>query len=553
MLLSCFSYFCFLAADLSFANQIDYRQAGLDFGSNYKNSGSLVVNSQNQVNTPGFTTDNPKQTKYYSDISNGDNGTMDNDAKNEISSTVQGDLMQNGVANRPKIVIKPNDEFLSTSQAITGNPDEVVAMLTGNYGECKPLTKTQTQTEVRTCDAYIEPDCINGSNLVGVSGGAETSWSFPYLTVDISRRGGGSCSKFFAYSNIYVKDTSKIDSFQLLSLRWDDVVQIKLNGNIVYANGNISASRCERSTDFNYSLNINLKPYLINGNNSLELALGIGGMGNATARYYLNYNKDRICQTINNCQNIPSNCNLQSTSCLNFNEQNICNYTQKLYSCSTTTTTSTAQVSCGSDIYCTNNQCSKVVDDSTNNDFATSISYLSAINQSAKDKSADNLKIFSAQANSCSNQILSYNNCCSDSGWGQSLGANCKESEIQLMKQQEKKLCHFIGSYCSKKVPLTNSCQTTSKSYCCFASKIARVINEQGRAQLNLSWGSPESPNCDGLSPTQLQSLQFNKMDLSEISNDIANNAVIPNTTNLQNQVKEKVKSYNKSDAKDSN
>jgi len=72
MLLSCFSYFCFLAADLSFANQIDYRQAGLDFGSNYKNSGSLVVNSQNQVNTPGFTTDNPKQTKYYSDISNGD-------------------------------------------------------------------------------------------------------------------------------------------------------------------------------------------------------------------------------------------------------------------------------------------------------------------------------------------------------------------------------------------------------------------------------------------------------------------------------------------------
>ena len=252
---------------------------------------------------------------------------------------------------------------------------------------------------------------------------------------------------------------------------------------------------------------------------------------------------------VDTCVNIPSNCSFQSSKCLSFSDENICNYTQNLYNCATTTTTSTANVTCGSNVYCTNGQCTKVEADSDSKDFAKSISYLQALNQMGKDNDAsiDNLKIFTGTKNSCDKDSISYNNCCSDSGWGQDyLGASCKDSEIQLMKSQEKKLCHYVGSYCSKKIPIIGTCQTTTKSYCCFGSKISRVINEQGKAQLGIGWGSGESPDCRGLTANELQNLKFDTMDLSEIISDITSSATLPNQSYIEGKVKQTVEAYGK-------
>ena len=531
---------------LAFGDAIsDARQNALDFGTTYKNSASATINSQNKSNTPGYTTDNPEQTKYYNGTSS--NTNIDADAQAKIQSSSECDLMSKGLVNRPKITINQNDSFLSTSKAIEGNPDEVVAMLTGSYGECKPLTLTKTENEIRTCDKYVEPNCIDGAKLVSISGGDQTAFSYPYLQVDISRRSATSaCTKFYATTTINIKDVSQIETFQLLSARWDDVIQIKLNGNIIFANGDINAGRCERAVDFYTTPNFNLKPYLINGANTLELALGVGGMGNATVKYLLNYPKDRICATIDTCVNIPSNCAFQSSKCLNFSDENICNSTQNIYNCATTTN-STATINCGSNVYCTNNQCTKVEADSNSQDFAKSIAYLQALNQIGADNnpSTDNLKIFTGAANSCSKDFASYNNCCLDSGWGQNImGSSCKESEVQLAQLQAKKLCHYVGSYCSQKVPLAGTCLKTTKTYCCFNSKISRIIVEQGRNQLGVDWGSPQSPECKGLTADELQKLQFDKMDLSEIASDIAAQATQPNQSYIENKVSKTLEGY---------
>jgi Type-1V conjugative transfer system mating pair stabilisation len=529
---------------LAFADAIsDARQLALDFGATYKDSATSAITAQNKSNTPGYTTDNPEQTKYY-------NGTStDADAQAKIQSSSEGDLMSNGLVNRPKMTINPNDSFLNTGKAIEGNPDQVVAMLTGTYAECKPLTFTQTENDLHSCDKYVEPNCVDGSKLVSVSGGPETSFNYPYLQVDISRRGGSGCTKYYANSNIYIKDVSRINSFTLLSIRWDDVIEIKLNGNVVFANGSFGGRGCERAIDFYVTPNYDLKPYLINGDNKIELTLGIGGMGNATARYQIDYAKDRVCNMVDTCVNIPSKCSFQSSKCLNFSTENICNYTQNIYSCATTTTTSTANVTCGSNVYCINGQCTKVEADSDTKDFVKSISYLQALNQMGKDSeaSADNVKIFTGTKNSCDKDAVSYNNCCKDSGWGQDyLGASCKENEIALMKSQEKKLCHYVGSYCSKKIPIIGTCQTTTKSYCCFGSKISRVINEQGKAQLGIGWGSGASPDCRGLTANELQNLKFDTMDLSEITSDIASQASPPSQSYIEGKVKQTVEAYGK-------
>ena len=526
---------------LAFADAIsDARQSALDFGATYKDSATSVITAQNKSNTPGYTTDNPEQTKYYS------GGSTDADAQAKIQSSSEGDLMSNGLPNRPQMTINPNDSFLSSSKAIEGNPDEVVAMLTGTYGECKPLTLTKTENALRTCDKYIEPNCVDGAKLVSVSG-TETSFNYPIITASIPSQGGSGCAQHHLYTTIDLKDVSKINSFYLTRLGWDDSVKVTINGSVIYSNGSFFSRGCERSTEFWISPNIDLKPYLVQGVNTIDLLVGISGGGFVSAQYTIDYPKDRVCNMVDTCVNIPSNCSFQSSKCLNFSEANICNFTQNLYSCATTTTTSTANVTCGSNVYCTNGQCTKIEAYSDTKDFVKSVSYIQALNQMGKDSdpSADNVKIFTGAKNSCDKDNISYNNCCRDSGWGQDyLSANCKENEIALMKSQEKKLCHYVGSYCSKKIPIIGTCQTTTKSYCCFGSKISRVINEQGKAQLGIDWGSGASPDCRGLTANELQNLKFDTMDLSEITSDIASQATPPNQSYIEGKVKNTMEGY---------
>lgn len=377
---------------LAFADAIsDARQSALDFGTTYKDSATSAITAQNKSNTPGYTTDNPEQTKYY-------NGTStDADAQAKIQSSSEGDLMSNGIANRPKMTINPNDSFLNTGKAIEGNPDQVVAMLTGTYGECKPLTLTKTETELRTCDQYAEPNCIDGSKVVTVSG-AETSFNYPFITASIPYQGGSGCAQHHLYTTIEITNLASINSLYLTNLGWDDSVKVTINGSVVYTNGSFTGFRggCERSTAFWIAPNIDLKPYLVQGTNTIDLLVGISGSGFVSATYRIDYPKDRICSTVDTCVNIPSNCSFQSSKCLNFSAENICNYTQNLYSCATTTTTSTANVTCGSNVYCTNEQCTKVEADSDTKDFVKSVSYLQALNQMGKDSeiSADNVTIF---------------------------------------------------------------------------------------------------------------------------------------------------------------
>jgi hypothetical protein len=65
---------------------------------------------------------------------------------------------------------------------------------------------------------------------------------------------------------------------------------------------------------------------------------------------------------------------------------------------------------------------------------------------------------------------------------------------------------------------------TEKQTSCCYSSVLARIIQEQGRPQLQsfaAGWGSAESPNCRGFTPEEFQSLNFATMDLSEYIADI--------------------------------
>lgn len=96
---------------------------------------------------------------------------------------------------------------------------------------------------------------------------------------------------------------------------------------------------------------------------------------------------------------------------------------------------------------------------------------------------------------------------------------SCSAGEGKLAMKEGASLCKTIGTWCSACIRVLGKCiscieRTTGK--CCFNSRLARMINEQGRAQLGIGWGNPRNPACAGFTVAQLQRLDFSKMDLTE-------------------------------------
>lgn len=123
---------------------------------------------------------------------------------------------------------------------------------------------------------------------------------------------------------------------------------------------------------------------------------------------------------------------------------------------------------------------------------------------------------------------LAGGGCCQKekpSGLGGAFGVRCKEEERILAKYRKEKQnrAHEIGEYCSKKLKLgfAKVCVQRKKSYCVFNSKLARIIHEQGRAQIGISWGEPSQPHCQGFTPEEFQKIDFSKVDLSEFYHDL--------------------------------
>lgn len=123
---------------------------------------------------------------------------------------------------------------------------------------------------------------------------------------------------------------------------------------------------------------------------------------------------------------------------------------------------------------------------------------------------------------------------------------SCDPSEEVLAMQRGQNLCTYVGSYCTQK--FLGSCVSRKTKYCCFNSRLARLINEQGRAQLGLGWGDAENPSCEGFTDDQFNSLDFSAMDFSEFIEEIMKNVKMPDVNAVQSRnqdyVKDKIDNY---------
>jgi conjugal transfer mating pair stabilization protein TraN len=233
-------------------------------------------------------------------------------------------------------------------------------------------------------------------------------------------------------------------------------------------------------------------------------------------------------------------CTLATQQCA-YSLDGICLHQNVTYSCEKKIT-GTAML-CGGEVFCSDGSCAQIVGGQSDS-FQKAVSQLAAVAAAGKDVAAMNdvnVSAFTGRGQSCRKAAVGFNNCCKASGWGSDIGlAHCSSDEKALGQAKERLLTVDVGEYCSKKV--LGVCLEKKRSYCVFDSKLAQIVQQQGRQwQLGIGFGSAKSPNCSGINVAQLQALNFAIMDFKNFYADLENGSAIPNGDALAERIKEQV------------
>lgn len=92
----------------------------------------------------------------------------------------------------------------------------------------------------------------------------------------------------------------------------------------------------------------------------------------------------------------------------------------------------------------------------------------------------------------------------------------CKPGEEITMCKVSKKSCVFTGHVCTTRI--FGICLQQKETHCCFDSVLARIIQEQGRAQLGLPWGRGI---CRGFTMAEFAQIDFSRVDFTEYVDEI--------------------------------
>lgn len=240
------------------------------------------------------------------------------------------------------------------------------------------------------------------------------------------------------------------------------------------------------------------------------------------------------------CQTYMNNpaCTLATRQCA-FSLEGFCLHENATFSCERRVTGKVMM--CGGELFCLEGDCDAVQKGSQGSDFQRAVSELAAVAAAGKDVSDINnvdVRAFTGNSRFCKKFAVGFSNCCKDSGWGQDLGlASCSSEEKALAKAKTNLLTISIGEFCSKKV--LGICLEKKRSYCQFDSKLAQIVQQQGRAwQLGIGFGGASSPDCRGITVNELQRINFDQLDFSNFYDDLIKNQKMPDDAVLLERVK---------------
>ncbi len=180
--------------------------------------------------------------------------------------------------------------------------------------------------------------------------------------------------------------------------------------------------------------------------------------------------------------------------------------------------------SCGSVRYCVGAGC-ETVSPQSNTGFVNATTRLNmAVELGGEEFDRDDMRFFTGQRRACHIKLFGLANCCKNSGLLIGLG-NCSASERELAEERNAGNTHYLGRYCSKRT-FFGVCIRRSRAWCVFGSKLGRILQQQGRSQLGIGWGS-----CRGLTVAEVESIDFERLDLSEFTQDLMDGSREPSVS----------------------
>lgn len=244
-----------------------------------------------------------------------------------------------------------------------------------------------------------------------------------------------------------------------------------------------------------------------------------------------------------------------------------CKVSQKVYRCPvpTTATNDPKQYVCGNDVYCINGDC-ETIEREASTEFKDALVALHALGQAGEEFDEENFTVFSGERDTCHKPVFGLVNCCAGktsglltAGAGAAAIAGgptaiaalatpfltmflCSNDEKMLDIKDRMGFCHKVGTYCSSSV--LGICKTKRTAYCCFESKLSRILQEQGRIQLNKPWGKPKKEQCEGFTIDEFSRLDLSVMDFTEVYSEFVDAAKLPDEVSTLSEIQDKIQDY---------
>ncbi|RDL15662.1 type-F conjugative transfer system mating-pair stabilization protein TraN [Serratia fonticola] len=577
-------------------------KAGADFAREIKGKGDSSLNNFNPGDSIPNYTDSPGEKNYYGGVTATGDGAMKADGTQEWTTNKATQAVTDSFINNPKEPISPDAPFIQASQDVQSRADTIIGKTGQMQCEAQQINRSEFTNYSCERDIQVEQACTRTAEITG---NWTEGWETRFVTISpgsFSFQPSGNNALFsfqapvtgnvvWATLNVWVASNRYLwnmptsfmnTSFNLqhtasialsaagMTLSEGQIVSGLAQGTLVNA-GNLFNTQFvqEKSSTFTLEMLMNVKTKVFNPTitwtESCPFSKSEGTLKNTeciepgstktvvvegkpyqVTQACWKYKDTYMTQAADagTCKKYIDNpaCTLASRQCaFSAEDGGGCLHEYETWSCETRTAGKV--MICGGDTFCLDGECERA-QKGKNNDFAPVVSALAALAAAGKDVADLNgvdVRAFTGSAKFCKKFAVGFSDCCKDSGWGQDIGiANCSTEEKALGKAKEKQLTISVGEFCSKKV--LGVCLEKKRGYCQFDSKLAQIVQQQGRnGQLHIGFGTAKSPDCRGITQTELQQIKFDNLDFSNFFEDLQNNQNIPNNDALTERVREQI------------
>lgn len=594
-----------MASVNAFADADAQYRAGADFARQVQGQGeSSLKNFNPSASIPNYTA-SPGEKKYYGGVTATGDGALKADGTTGWTTNEATKAVTDSFVNNPKEPISPDAPFIKASQDVQSRADTIIGKTGQTQCEAQNISRSEFTNYTCERDLLVEQACTRTASITGhyedtsetkqiviqsqnisfasSEAGYTGTWTAPVTGKVVAATATYSWNKRLAFSNPnwFMRVTTPFGLISMDndtgSLALSSGMQLKKGAGMVFSirtrRNNPTTDSIWKHSNMRYSFTVTLQIEIpakkwvpdVVWNESCPFSKSEGtlkkteciepgstktvvvdGVSYPVTQACWKYKDTYMTQAADNgtCKTYMNNpaCTLASRTCAFTAEDGSgCLHEYATYSCETRT--SGQVMICGGDTFCLDGDCERA-QNGKNNDFAPVVSALAALAAAGKDVAAINsvnVRAFTGSAKFCKKFAAGFSSCCKDGGWGQDVGlARCSSEEKALGKAKENKLTVSIGEFCSKKV--LGVCLEKKRSYCQFDSKLAQIVQQQGRnGQLHIGFGKASSPDCRGITQTELQQINFEALDFSNFFDDLQKNKKIPDNDTLTKRVREEI------------